>query len=95
MTIEKTVNGNFAELRPEGWLDTQTATLLGEAVEQLGSEVTELELNLAKLEYISSAGLRQIVSIYKKMDSLTVTNVSPEIMDVFRMTGFDKRLNIK
>lgn len=95
MTIETTVNGCAAVIRPDGWLDTQSAPELGEAVETLGEGVTEIELNMEKLEYISSAGLRQIVAIYKKVSHLTLTHVSDEIMDVLRMTGIDKRLEIK
>ena len=53
-------------------------------------------LDLEKLEYISSAGLRQVVAAHKRMNGeLTVINVSSEILDVFKMTGFDKKLNIK
>lgn len=95
MTIEKNVNGNNAVIALEGWLDTKTAPELGAAIDELPAEVDELVLDLAKLEYISSAGLRQIVAIHKKMKTFTIKNVSNEIMDVFKMTGFNKRLNIE
>lgn len=95
MKIETIVNGSSAVIKPEGWLDTQSAPELGEAVEALGADVKEIELDLTKLEYISSAGLRQIVAIYKKVEHLTLTHVSNEIMDVLRMTGIDKRLEIR
>ncbi|MBQ1658788.1 MAG: STAS domain-containing protein [Clostridia bacterium] len=95
MTIEKIINGDSAVIRPEGWLDTQTSPELGKVMDELGSDVKNIELDFAKLEYISSAGLRQVVAINKKFESLVITNVSPEIMDIFNMTGFSKRLNIK
>ncbi len=95
MNIEKTVNGSSAVIGVEGWLDTQTAPELGKAVEELGAEVEQLTLDLAKLEYISSAGLRQIVALHKKLKKLTIVNASREIMEVFKMTGFDKRLDIQ
>ena len=95
MQINKTVNGSSAVIAVEGWLDTQTAPELEKATSELPKEVETLELDLAKLEYISSAGLRQIVAMHKKMKKLTITNVPAEIMDVFRMTGFDKRLDIR
>ena len=95
MTIEKIINGDYAVIRPEGWLDTQTSPELGKVMDELGSDVKNIELDFAKLEYISSAGLRQVVAINKKFESLVITNVSPEIMDIFNMTGFSKRLNIK
>ncbi|MBR6046081.1 MAG: STAS domain-containing protein [Ruminococcus sp.] len=96
MTIEKTVEGNKAVLRPEGWLDTQNAAEFGAAIDSLGEEITELTVDMEKLEYISSAGLRLIVAAHKKMNGeMVIINPSIEILDVFRMTGFDKRLNIK
>lgn len=95
MTITKQITANSAELILAGWLDTQTAPQLGTALGELDSTITSLVLNLKELEYISSAGLRQIVAAHKKMNgNLTIKNVSDEIMDVFRMTGFDKHLNI-
>ncbi|MCH5265965.1 MAG: STAS domain-containing protein [Lachnospiraceae bacterium] len=95
MTINKTVTGNTAVFEIDGWLDTQTAPELSEALEGLDSSVTELTIDMEKLEYISSAGLRQIVAAHKKMDGkLTIKNVSVEVMDVFNMTGLNKRLTI-
>jgi anti-anti-sigma factor len=95
MTIEKSITNNKAELKIKGWLDTQTAPQLGEALDEISENVTELVFDMSELEYISSAGLRQIVSAHKKMQgNLTIKNVSDEIMDVFQMTGFNKHLNI-
>ena len=95
MTVKKTVEGNKVLLEIDGWLDTQTAPELGEALDALDSSVTELTIDMNALEYISSAGLRQIVAAHKKMDgNLTIKNVSAEIMDVFNMSGFSKRLHI-
>ncbi len=94
MTIEKNVSGNTAEISIGGWLDTKTAAELGKAVDELPAEVDDLTLDLEKLEYVSSSGLRQIIAAYKKMKSFRIKNVSGDIMEVLRMTGFDKRLNI-
>ena len=95
MNIEKTVSGTTALIRPVGWLDTKSAPELSAVVDSLDPSVESVELDLGQLEYISSAGLRLIVAIYKKVGQLTVTNVPSGIMDVFRMTGFDKKLNIQ
>ena len=95
MNIKKAVEGNTAVLEIDGWLDTQTAPELGAALDTLDASVTELTIDMSALEYISSAGLRPIVAAHKKMNgNLTIKNVSAEIMDVFNMTGFSKRLNI-
>ena len=94
--IEKEINGNVAVMKLEGWLDTQTTAEFGKALDALESNIKELILDFEKLEYTSSAGLRQIVAAHKKMNGkLTVKNICSEIMDVFKMTGFDKRLHIE
>ena len=96
MTIEKTINGDSAELTLKGWMDTQNAPLLAAAVDELGSEIKRVILDLSGLEYTSSAGIRQLVATHKRMDgALTLRHVSPEVMDVLQMTGLDKRLNIE
>ena len=68
MTITKTTEGNRAVIMLEGWLDTQAAPELGKAVEELGTEITELVLEMKDCEYISSSGVRQIVAAHKKMN---------------------------
>lgn len=81
-----------------GWLDTQTAPQLGEALSQLDDNVTSLVFDFSKLEYISSAGLRQVVTAYKKMagkEGFKIINVSNEVYDVFRLTGFDQKIQIE
>lgn len=96
MNIEKNVQGNTVELKLNGWLDTQTTPLLEAEVNALDADVTALTLDFADLEYISSAGLRQIVAAYKKMKgALTLRHVSDEIMHVIGMTGLDKRIKFE
>ena len=96
MTIEKEIMQNEAVLKLTGWLDTQTSLMLQEALEQLEPDITSLTLDFAGLEYISSAGLRQIVAAYKKMNgALVLKDVSEEIMGVIRMTGLDRLLHFK
>ena len=95
MTIEKTVNGTTAEWKPIGWLDLQNAPAMEAELNALDPGITVLVIDCAGLEYISSAGLRQLVAAYKKMNGeLTLKNVSDEIMNVISMTGLDKRLKI-
>lgn len=89
---------NKVTMEITGWLDTQTAPQLGEALSQLDDSVTSLVFDFAKLEYISSAGLRQVVAAYKKMagkDGFKIINVSDEVLDVFRLTGFDQKIRIE
>ena len=96
MTIEKSTHGSTVELKLSGWLDTQTTPLLEAEVNALDADVTALTLDFTELEYISSAGLRQIVAAYKKMKgALTLRHVSDEIMNVISMTGLDKRMKFE
>ena len=96
MTIEKKIYGDSAELVLSGWMDTQNAPQLAAAVDELGPEIKSLSLDLSGLEYTSSAGMRQLVAAHKRMNgALTLKHVSPEIMDVLRMIGFDKKLNFE
>ena len=96
MDIHVTNQGDVYEIALSGWLDTETAPALGEKLAEIPDGVTELVLDLRELEYTSSAGVRQIVAAYKQMNGhMKLKNVCPEIMDVFKMTGLDKRLNIE
>lgn len=96
MAVEKITNGTEVTLKVDGWLDTQSAPELEKAVSELDGSIGTLILDLEKLEYISSAGLRQIVAAHKKMNGkLTLRNVQPDIMNVLSMAGFDKRLHIE
>ena len=96
MAVEKITNGTEAVLKVSGWLDTQSSPELEKAVAELDGNTETLVFDFEKLEYISSAGLRQIVAAHKKMNGkLTLRNVQPDIMSVLTMAGFDKRLHIE
>ena len=85
-----------AILHLDGWLDTQNAPLLAEALNGLDDGVEKLVLDMEKLEYISSAGIRQIVTAYKEMNgALTLKYLSTEVISVLHMTGLDKKLPIE
>ena len=91
MTIEIIKNGEEATIEVAGRLDTTTAPSLDKTINEDIKEVKELTLDLKGLEYISSAGLRVLLSAQKKMQkigSMKVKNVCEEVMEVFEMTGF-------
>lgn len=95
MDITSTTEGTTTTIELDGWLDTSTAPELAEAIGQLDDSCERLVLDFAKLQYISSAGLRVLVSAHKKMNGeLMIRSVSPDVMQVLHMAGFDKRLNI-
>lgn len=98
MEIISKTEGNKVTMEFDGWLDTQTAPQLQEELSKLEETVTSLVFDFAKLEYISSAGLRQVVAAYKKMaskDGFKIINVSNEVLDVFRLTGFDQKIRLE
>lgn len=91
MTIEIIRNAEEATIEVAGRLDTTTAPSLDKTINEDIKEVKELTLDLKGLEYISSAGLRVLLSAQKKMQkigSMKVKNVCEEVMEVFEMTGF-------
>ncbi len=95
MEIKKEFNGEKAVFYIVGWLDTQTAPALKEALDALTAEVTALAIDCSELEYVSSAGLRQLVAAHTKMNgSFELNHVSAEIQYVLKTTGLDKVIKI-
>lgn len=96
MNITTKTEGTTTTIIVDGWLDTATAPELDSVISSIGEETKQLVIDFAKLEYISSAGLRQLVVAHRKMSgNLTIINVLPEVREVLHMAGFDKRLNIE
>lgn len=98
MTINKIVEQDVTTLQVEGWLDTNSSSELGKAIKET-VDTPSLILDFSKLEYISSSGLREVISAYKytkgKGGTFSVIHVGREVMDVFRLTGFDTKLDIQ
>ena len=98
MTITKKADGTSLAVYLEGRLDTTTAPQLDAELVNSLQGVTDLILDLEKLDYISSAGLRVLLSAHKKMlkqGSMVVRNVNEDIMDVFDVTGFSDLFTIE
>lgn len=96
MTVEKQMEGSTAVRYLEGWMDTANAPVLAQALNELDDSVQQLVFDMAKLEYTSSAGIRQIIAAHKQMNgALTLRNVTPEVLAVLHMTGLDKKLHIE
>lgn len=97
MEIIKNLDGQVCNIAIEGRLDTTTAPQLEAELKSSLNGVSELVLDLGKLEYISSAGLRVLLSAQKVMNaqgSMKIINVIPEVMEVFEITGFTDILTI-
>ena len=81
-----------------GRLDTVTAPQLEAELEKILSDSDALVLDMANLEYISSAGLRVILKAQKAMNTKgtkKLIHVGESIMEVFDITGFSDFLNIE
>ncbi len=97
MTIKKELKGKELAVAPEGRLDTITAPELETELKASLDGVEKLTLDFSKLEYISSAGLRVLLSTQKRMKTqgeMTVSNVNETIMEIFEVTGFNDILTI-
>ena len=98
MTIEIKRNAEQTVILLNGRLDTTTAPALDKKINEDIGDTKNLVLDLKGLEYISSAGLRVLLSTQKKLQkigSMKVTNVREEVMEVFEMTGFADILTIE
>ncbi|MBQ7593138.1 MAG: STAS domain-containing protein [Synergistaceae bacterium] len=98
MNITKEANGSALTVALEGRLDTTTAPQLEIELREGLKDVKDLTIDMSKLVYISSAGLRVLLKAQKVMNKqgkMTVKNASQEILDIFEVTGFDEILNIE
>jgi len=98
MTINKNLEGSKLEIALEGRLDTMTAPSLEEEVKNSIDGIKELIFDLKDLVYVSSAGLRVLLSAQKTMNkqgSMTIKNANEEVMEIFEVTGFIDILNIE
>lgn len=98
MNILKNTEGQTLTISLEGRLDTTTAPELEAVIRDSLDNVTELILDLSALDYLSSAGLRVLLSAQKQMNrkgKMVVRHVCETVMEVFNMTGFSDILTIE
>lgn len=98
LNINKTLEDKKLTVALEGRLDTTTSPELEKSLKENLPDLTELVIDLSGLEYISSAGLRVLLSAQKvmmKQGSMKVTHVSETVMEIFEVTGFVDILTIE
>ena len=98
MTINKTMNGKDLTIALEGRLDTMTAPELEAELGGVLSGADSLTFDFSKLSYISSAGLRVLLSTHKALmgkGGMKVRNVNDVVQEVFDVTGFSDILTIE
>lgn len=98
LNINKTAEGSSLTITLEGRLDTTTAPELENTWKEASDGIADLTIDLKALDYISSAGLRVLLSMQKVMNKqgkMRVVNVSEDVMEVFEVTGFSDILTIE
>lgn len=99
MKVTKIVNDDNITLQVAERVDTTTAPQLQYEIDKVTDETNKLVLDFKELIYISSAGLRVLLSAHKTMlkkeGSLVITNVSEDILEIFEVTGFSDILTIE
>lgn len=97
MTIVKKEENGRVTFCLTGWLDALSSPELGTEVDGVET-AKELVLDFDGVEYISSAGLRQVVAACKRAKALganfSVIHAGPEVMSIFKLTALDKKMNI-
>ena len=98
LNIQKAIGNRKAAFALEGRMDTVTAPEPDAALMDALDDVSKLILDFEKQEYISSAGLRVLLSAQKKLNKkgvMKLTHVSETIMEIFEVTGFSDILTIE
>ena len=99
MEIIKTQIGNTCAIELTGRIDTITSPKLQAALDESILSAVNIELDFTEVDYVSSAGLRVLLQGEKTANSagktMTLKNVTPEVMEVFDITGFSAILTIK
>ncbi|MCR5236190.1 MAG: STAS domain-containing protein [Lachnospiraceae bacterium] len=99
MFIEEIISEGSLQLNVEGKIDSITSKEFQDSVLKAFQRSNKIIINMDKVSYISSAALRALTLGQKTAESkggrMTVINVQPSVMDVFRTTGFDKLLTIE
>lgn len=98
MNIVKTADSTSVTIAVEGRLDTTTAPQLEASIQESISGITSLVFDFADLAYISSAGLRVLLSAQKTMNrqgDMIIRNVNETVMEIFEVTGFVDILTIE
>ena len=90
-------DGKGLYVKGEGKIDLETAVEYGTTVKDMLDDVEKLVLDFSEINYISSIGLRIILELHQQMETqgkMNLLNVQEPVLNIFKMTGFDKFLDI-
>ena len=92
LTVSKTINGDVNEIKLVGRLDVKAAREVEGTLAEAATEAKNVVLDMSELDYIASAGLRELKRLHAAVSAnggtLTLRGVKDEVMEVFEMTGF-------
>lgn len=97
MNVKRKNNGSTMTATVSGRIDTATAPEFEQSVKPYLDGISELILDFKEVNYVSSAGLRALLSLQKlmmKQGEMKLINVNEEVCDVFEVTGFDEILTV-
>ena len=96
--INKQTDGDALKVRMAGRIDMQTAPQLDKDLKESLGAVKTLDIDLGEVEYISSAGLRVLLGLYKTMSAqqgtMVLRNLQEDVFEIFKVTGFDSIFTI-
>lgn len=99
MTVTTDIENKKMTAAIDGRLDTSTSPELESKLKDIPAGITELNLDMKDTEYVSSAGLRIILSLHKRMTktlgTLYISNVNESVKEIFDITGFSDILDIR
>ncbi len=98
MTIKVYEENGTTVIAPEGKIDHVTVEEFENTINETGEKCESLTLDMAGVEYVSSAALRAVLNandLMEKKGGLTLKNVNSRVMEIFNITGFADYLNIQ
>ena len=97
MTITKNWNNQDCTFEIEGRIDTLTSAELEQTVAEVADKCEKLIFDMAGVDYVSSAGIRVIIQTHQNIgkECFILKNVPANVMELFKMTGFQKVLNFQ
>ena len=97
MNITTAFDENICTITLEGSIDALSSQELTQAVNDAAPNCEKMVLDMTKVDYISSSGLRAVVGANHLLgrENLTLRGLSPNVLEIFRLTGFTKFLNIE
>lgn len=93
LKIEKELNGDTLNIRIGGRLDTITSTDLEKEIADFEGE--RIIFDCSDLDYISSAGLRVLLTTHKRIGNMVLKNISETVHEILEVTGFTDILTIE